>query len=140
MKPEKSDARQAMFSAETTARDMQRFVRIACEAQAWNDNIKARIARAARVLGITQRRAKAFLYMEARVIPAHEYMRLRSIVDEIEQQASAVRKHHEYVASVAIASVALDSAPLRPDQPMVRGEGRDDQPALPAGGDADDAD
>lgn len=85
----------ADMSSTIAAEDMRRFVMLAADARPWGDNVKARLARAARVLGISPRRARAYYYREAKVIPVEEYFAAKKIADQIEQNASAVRTHDE---------------------------------------------
>lgn len=108
---------------------MRRFVMLAAP-PTWTDNVKARLARAARVLGITPRRAKSLYYLEAKVIPADEYMALQRKCEEISHRAQAVRDHHEYLRSLANAPMGLAGEPCR--------EARDGHPPeVSAGDDAD---
>ena len=83
------------MSTATAAEEMRRFVMIAADARPWGDNLKARLHRAARVLGISPRRARAIYYREAKVIGADEYLAAKKIADDIKQNASAVRAHDE---------------------------------------------
>ena len=110
------------------ASDMQRFVKLASEAQLWGDNLKARLARAARILRISPRRAKAFYYLEAKVISAQEYMACKQIVEHIQQKASAVRDHHAQASQIGTALHQVDRRP-------VGDAGRHDPSPLPACGD-----
>lgn len=96
-----------MSSTADYAADMRRFVQVAADARAWGDNIKSRLARAARVLGITPRRAKALFYKEAKVIPVEEYMACKQIVEQIRENASAVKEHNVYVASLGASAPEL---------------------------------
>ena len=90
----------SMSSAEVAA-DMRRCVMVAAGPPTWADNVKGRLARAARVLGITPRRAKALFYMEAKVIPADEYLRLTRKTDDIRRHAQAIRGHDESIRQMA---------------------------------------
>lgn len=114
------------FMSADIAADMQRFVKVASEAQLWGDNLKARLARAARVLRISPRRAKALYYLEARVIPAAEYMACKQIVEQIQDRASAVRGYH---AQASQAGIALHQVDRRP----VGDASRHDPSSIPAG-------
>lgn len=98
------------MSSTDIAADMRRFVMLAAGQPTWSDNVKARLARAARVLGITPRRAKALFYGEAKVISASEYFALSAKADEISRKASAIREHDEQIRLMAASrhSVAGD--------------------------------
>lgn len=107
MKSDKSSKSAETMSIDI-ARDMQRFVKIASEAQLWGDNLKARVARAARILRISPRRARALYYLEARVISAAEYMAAKQIVEQIQEKASAVREHHAQASQIGTSRHPVD--------------------------------
>ncbi len=114
-----------MSSTDSIPYEMQRFVKVAAHAQLWGDNLKARLARAARILRISPRRAKAFYYLEARAIRAEEYMACKQIVAEIQNNASATENIHEKSSSLGTAVPAVAE---REDQ-GTRGGHRDSVPA-----------
>lgn len=98
----------------TAALEMRRFVMIAADARPWGDNVKARLARAARILGISPRRAKALYYLEAKVIPVEEYRACEQVAAEILNNASAIEKHNEYLASLGNEVLAVGEPPRAP--------------------------
>lgn len=127
MHADKPSGDSSMSSIDVAA-DCKRFVMLASPAR-WGDNVKARIANAARVLGIKPRRAKAMYYLEAKVITAQEYFALKAKVDEIQERAQVVRGHHDYLRSIADADIELAGT-------CRRDTSRSDQAEVPAGDDA----
>lgn len=123
------------MSSVDVAQDMRRCVMVAAGSPAWTDNVKARLARAARVLGITPRRAKSLYYLEVRVITAQEYLALSARVERIERLRDQAGKNHDAIRQMAAGLDRVARGPADGDGGSDAREGGSD-PAEVSAGDA----
>jgi len=77
------------------ALEMRDAVIMAGGNRSWSDTRQAWLARAARVLGITPRRAQSLFYQKARAIPAWEADNIRLQIAQLRARQATLGERHE---------------------------------------------
>ena len=96
-------------SPEAIAMEMTAIVREAAEPSVLGEHIAAAIDRAARRLGLSYRRAKAYWYQETRLVPAHEADKLRRARRQMMRDRAA--RLNAELATLQLRLSALDGDP-----------------------------